>query len=208
MRNVAEPLDRHNLAAPRCIGLKGRIDLWRIAPCVSRQNGYAILCDSSSPTWRPSQKVGVSLCSALLCKRWVSPSALSTAPPPDLRRFLAIVCRESVRRTTQPPSFEADFDGSGSRCDACPCGLARGEVDGLVIPGNVGIALKQSPQGGHVTANGRANHVPNIASTASARPIGTFRPQLVWLDHAHRNLRKRIQSQSCRKIGARNRKPE
>ncbi len=58
---------------------------------------------------------------------------------------------------------------------------ARGEVDRLVIPGNVGIALKQSQQRGHVTANGRANRVPNIASTTSARPIWAFRPELVHL---------------------------
>ena len=78
---------------------------------------------------------------------------------------------------------------------------ARSEMDRLRIPGNVGIALKKSPQRGHVTANGRANRVPNIASTTSARPIGAFRPELVWLDHAHRNLHKRIPSQSERPRG-------
>jgi hypothetical protein len=69
---------------------------------------------------------------------------------------------------------------------------ARSEMDRLRIPGNVGIALKKSPQLGPVTANDRANRVPNIASTTSVRRIRAFGPELVWLDHAHRNLHRCI----------------
>ena len=106
---MADPLDRHNLAAARCVGLKGRIDLWRIAPCVEAE-------------WVRSHSATRQVRDGAHRKRWVSPSArgfeiiipqadperrdpLYTHDPPGDR--LAVQARRPPQKTVRLPGLPA-----------------------------------------------------------------------------------------------------
>jgi hypothetical protein len=60
---------------------------------------------------------------------------------------------------------------------------ARGEVNRLIVEGDVGIALEHATKLGFVASNGSAERVPNVAPTAGPRPIGSLGSEFIRLNH-------------------------